>query len=172
MFRQMPGVLRSLHPTHSVAAVGPLATWLTAGHEECSTPCGVDSPYAKLLVRDGRILFLGVGLQSNTAFHTAESLSGLPYVMRPEPDLFTLIDVTGQVTQKSVLRHQTGVQRRFAALEEFLVSEGVAFRGRVGEARCLLLRGGPFLACMMSVLKHKPDFLLERHSVTTARVAG
>ena len=29
VFRQRPGVLRSVHPTHSVAALGPRGTWLT-----------------------------------------------------------------------------------------------------------------------------------------------
>src|SRR5215831_12542887 len=39
-FRKIPGVVRSLHPTHSVAALGPRAGFLTEGHENASTPCG------------------------------------------------------------------------------------------------------------------------------------
>src|SRR5262249_17025747 len=71
-FRRRPGVVRSMHPTHSVAATGPLAAWLIADHESCATPCGPGSPYAKFLDRDGQILFLGTTLNSNTAFHTIE----------------------------------------------------------------------------------------------------
>src|SRR5262249_52641015 len=38
--RAMPGAVRSLHPTHSVAAIGPRARPLIDGHELCATPCG------------------------------------------------------------------------------------------------------------------------------------
>src|SRR5690242_7932293 len=33
-FRQTPGAIRSLHPTHSVAAIGPLAKELCKDHEK------------------------------------------------------------------------------------------------------------------------------------------
>ena len=37
--RRWQGALRSLHPTHSVAALGAEAGHYTAGHEESATPC-------------------------------------------------------------------------------------------------------------------------------------
>ena len=39
LFWRRPGVLRSLHPTHSVAAWGHDAAEFIAGHEMFSTPC-------------------------------------------------------------------------------------------------------------------------------------
>src|SRR5215471_3417369 len=39
-FRAMHGSIRSLHPTHSVAAIGPRAPWIIAAHDQCTTPCG------------------------------------------------------------------------------------------------------------------------------------
>src|SRR5262249_42288298 len=80
-FRRRPGAVRRLHPTHSVAAIGPISDWLTAGHESSETPCGPGSPYVKILDRDGQILFLGTSLKSNTAFHTIEALEKVPYLM-------------------------------------------------------------------------------------------
>ena len=38
LFRQRPGVVRSLHPTHSVAALGKDAREYTAGEEKAVTP--------------------------------------------------------------------------------------------------------------------------------------
>ena len=40
VFRRRPGVLRSLHPVHSVAAWGKHAAYITEGHENCPTGCG------------------------------------------------------------------------------------------------------------------------------------
>jgi aminoglycoside 3-N-acetyltransferase len=85
VFRVMPGVTRSLHPTHSVAAAGPRAKYLTQGHEDASTPCGDGTPYAKLINERSQILFLGTTLEQNTMLHTVETFCGLPYLMRRTP---------------------------------------------------------------------------------------
>ena len=47
-FRKMEGVVRSLHPTHSVAARGKYAVEMTKDHEKSDTPMGEGSPYRKL----------------------------------------------------------------------------------------------------------------------------
>ena len=79
-FRTMPGVLRSLHPTHSVCASGPLAGELAAGHELDVTPVGPHSPFRKLAEAGGSILFLGCGLRPNTSMHGVEELVKPPYL--------------------------------------------------------------------------------------------
>ena len=58
LFRRMPGVLRSVHPTHSVAAWGEPARALIADHHRAETPCGRGTPYHRLIEGDGRLLFL------------------------------------------------------------------------------------------------------------------
>lgn len=74
IFRRSGGVVRSVHPTHPVAAWGTDAAQFVAGHHRAATPCGVESPYHRLLERDGKILFLGADIDSLTFFHTAEEL--------------------------------------------------------------------------------------------------
>jgi len=59
VFRRAPGVVRSVHPTHSVAVWGSRADAIVAGHELADTPCGRLTPYAKLLDYDGKILLAG-----------------------------------------------------------------------------------------------------------------
>ncbi|NJS39886.1 MAG: AAC(3) family N-acetyltransferase [Rhodobacteraceae bacterium] len=44
LFRRAPGAKRSLHPTHSVTALGPLAEQLTATHHQATTPSGRGTP--------------------------------------------------------------------------------------------------------------------------------
>lgn len=74
LFRRSPGVVRSVHPTHPVAAWGARAAAIIDGHHLASTPCGVGSPFARLLDERGKILLLGVGVDSMTFFHTVEEI--------------------------------------------------------------------------------------------------
>jgi aminoglycoside N3'-acetyltransferase len=60
LFRRHPGVLRSLHPTHSVCALGPLAEEMTARHHLDTFGCGPDSPFAVMDHR--RTIILGIGV--------------------------------------------------------------------------------------------------------------
>ena len=70
--RLRPNSRRSLHPTHSVVAIGPRAAEYCAGHETSVTPCGPDSPFAKLIQRKGWIVVLGSGIGKVTSYHVLE----------------------------------------------------------------------------------------------------
>ena len=70
--RRLPGARRSLHPTHSVSAVGPEAEELVSTHHEDIYPCGPLSPYGKLAEKGGVVLGLGVNTDIITQLHSAE----------------------------------------------------------------------------------------------------
>jgi aminoglycoside 3-N-acetyltransferase len=72
LFRRSPGVVRSVHPTHSVAVWGTDAESVAAGHHEAKTPCGAGTPFARMLERRGRILMLGADIDSLTFYHMVE----------------------------------------------------------------------------------------------------
>jgi len=75
VFRRSPGVVRSLHPTHSVAVWGRRADAIIAGHELAETPCGRLTPYGRLLDYDGKILLAGVPPSTMTfGYFVAEEL--------------------------------------------------------------------------------------------------
>ncbi len=71
MARTWPGALRSDHPQTSFAAIGPNAAVVTAGHA-LDSMMGDQSPLARLEQVDAKVLLLGVGYDSCTAFHLAE----------------------------------------------------------------------------------------------------
>lgn len=163
-FRKMPGVVRSLHPTHSVAAFGPRANWLVEGHELASTPCGAGTPYAKALDQDSQILFLGIGLDYNTAFHTLESLAGLSYLLRESPEVFTITEQSGASRQMPFVRHQAGIRRRYGALEGLLADVGVLHRGCVSRSSCLLLSGRAFQEYLLPKLRQDSALFLAENA--------
>jgi aminoglycoside 3-N-acetyltransferase len=98
-FRLMPGVVRSLHPTHSICAIGSKAEWLTEGQESRSFTFGRGTPFYKLCEARAKIMMLGVGLFPLTCVHTAEDLitptSEYMPVYRKEPLTFDMIDRSG-----------------------------------------------------------------------------
>ena len=172
VFRNLPGALRSLHPTHSVAAAGPLARWITEGHEMCDTPCGGGTPYAKLLEKDGQILFLGATLESNTSFHTMEAICGFPHLLRAGAESFEIIALDGTKQQRAVPQHLEGIGRRYDDMEEPLIKAGVARRGFVGSAKVLLLSGQLFAQIVAQWLRDDPLCLMaDRHQPMPASPA-
>jgi aminoglycoside 3-N-acetyltransferase len=73
-FRLRPGVIRSLHPTHSIAAYGPRAGEFLAGHEDSETPCGPNSPWRRLCDCRGSVLMIGCGTGPMTLSHGPEEV--------------------------------------------------------------------------------------------------
>jgi len=71
LFRTWPGAVRSHHPTSSIAACGPQASFVIEG-QPLDDPVGEGSPLARLYALDARVVLAGVGHDRNTALHLAE----------------------------------------------------------------------------------------------------
>ncbi|MFH1708949.1 MAG: AAC(3) family N-acetyltransferase [Planctomycetota bacterium] len=76
-FRKMPGVVRSLNPTHPYAAWGAGAEALVKNHHRVLT-MGAGSPLALLEEQDGKVALLGVGYGPNTFKHVVEQTNHTP----------------------------------------------------------------------------------------------
>ncbi len=95
MVRVLPQAHRSLHPTHPVVAVGPRAIEITAGHHKQPVAFGLDTPFFRLAKGGGKIVMIGVDLNSLTAFHVYEDLV-MPIswckVYEDNPRTFEIVD--------------------------------------------------------------------------------
>jgi len=138
--RQRPDAPRSLHPTHSASAIGKLARWFTTGHELVHTPCGFGSPYDKLADIGGKIVLIGVTQSSNTSFHSAEEIAGVPYVLRPEPLDVTLTDADGNsIEMRETCIHLWGAKRDYNIFEDPMIDLGICQVSRVGNAEVRII---------------------------------
>ncbi|HET6248479.1 MAG TPA: AAC(3) family N-acetyltransferase [Tepidisphaeraceae bacterium] len=81
-----PDARRSLHPSHSVAAIGPRADDYLRDHLTHGVWAD-QSPIGRLILNDGYILSIGVGHDRTTAYHIAEIAMNVPCL-----DMFANID--------------------------------------------------------------------------------
>jgi aminoglycoside 3-N-acetyltransferase len=160
-FRTMPEALRSLHPTHSLVALGPKARSLIAGHEAARTPCGADTPYARMIEERAQILFLGTTLDQNTIFHTLEAYAGSPYLLREEDEAFSITDASGSTKTMHFRRHERGPDRRFAAITPLLEAAGILRKGRVGASESLIVECAQMTDLVLQRMRCDPAFLVQ-----------
>ena len=71
IFRRTPGVKRSIHPTHSLCAIGKHADWLLEDHHKSDFCYSPDSPFARLIEIGAKEISIGV-FPTSITFHYME----------------------------------------------------------------------------------------------------
>ena len=143
MFRKRPGVIRSLHPTHSMSALGREAASFVSGEENAHSPCPRTGCWGKLYDRRATILFLGCSLKRNTFIHGVEEWNDVPNRLGKEPIEYTLIAPDGQRLTASVRPHHTEppvteVSQRYDKMEPAFIAGNAIRRGHFGDAPCVI----------------------------------
>ncbi len=77
---------RSLHPTKSVCAIGPLAEELTSEHSKSPYPYDSNSPYQKIFKYNAIIVGLGVKTTYLSCVHTVDDFLRETFPVRPYHD--------------------------------------------------------------------------------------
>lgn len=138
-FRQRSNAIRSLHPTHSAAAIGANAITLTQDHIDSVTPCDARSPYGKLpTLPDSFILLIGVTHISNTTFHYIEEIAGVDYHIQPGFVRAKIIVDDHEIIRHLML-HAYGTKRDFDIMEPLFLERGVQQNGIIGSATLRLV---------------------------------
>lgn len=158
-FRHRPEAIRSLHPTHSVAAIGKQAEYLTRDHHNCATPCGRNSPYIRIGELGGKVVFLGVTLDCCTMLHGVEELAKSPYHLQSEPVQARIIDEKGRKITRELFIHQYGADRQFTVLEPIFLRENIIKIGQIGDAEIRILNVNTAIKRSLELLGNNPDFL-------------
>lgn len=161
VFRQRPGVHRSLHPTHSLAALGEQAESFVAGEEKINTPCGRGGAYYKLWQRDAQILLIGVNFTRNTFIHGVEEWDGAEGgISQSKTDLY-VINHGGQRLHTPQYRHCAPLSSEtFTKLEPEALQKGILSLGHFGDATTRLMKAAPLRAMVAPLLQKNPRHLL------------
>ena len=153
--RARPNAARSLHPTHSVAAIGPLAREITKGHER-TTAFGRGSALFKVLQVGGKILQLGVTHTSNSMMHVAEEIVDVPYLEKQRYVGFKTAG--GKVMHKWIRR--PGCSKGFDAIEDALQESGAIAETMIGGCRARLMTARAVVDAAVEALNFDTEALL------------
>lgn len=131
VFRKLPGVYRSMHLTDSVCAWGKYADYLTSEHHYCLRPHEKNSPFERFISLKGKILLIGVHLDTLTLLHASEdAIEDFKYpVYLKEPVEYDIIDRNGHVMKSKTMVHnpEMSVKRRCNDLWKHFIDMGFAF---------------------------------------------
>lgn len=154
--RRRPAAVRSLHPTHSVAAAGAHAVRLTQDHVLSVTPCDELSPYGKLAaLPDAFIVLLGVTHESSTMFHHVEEMAGVDYHMQPGFVQATIVRGEERI-RRHLLLHRYGTPRDFSVMEPLFLEQGIQRQVQIGAATVRLVNvAGMVRATLRAVMADK-----------------
>jgi aminoglycoside 3-N-acetyltransferase len=106
LFRRSPGVVRSLHPTHSICAIGPLAEKLTSGHHAALTRTGYGTPFE--FMNHHRTMIVGLGVEYYRCLtHTLTAIDMMggeyPVELKRKPIPAVMIDSDGNKLPYNVI---------------------------------------------------------------------
>jgi aminoglycoside 3-N-acetyltransferase len=138
-FLLMDGVIRSIHPTHSICAYGKYAADITSEHLMDETPVGPHSPFIKLMSYNGKILFIGNILASCTFMHGLEEIVGSPYVLEKKRTHYIIENKDGSIIEKDMFAHNfKGWEQQYQRIKDILRYPEIK-TGKVGKADCYLI---------------------------------
>ena len=178
---RFPGVERSLHPTHSVCALGPQARYLTEAHHLASSTFGKQSPWDRLIEIGGKVMGLGIPMAPGGLYHPLEDLMAdefpLPVRMKETYQL-KCMHPSGELIEVPVVPLDPAFSERRidhpsrADLREYFWQEftrvGLLRVGQVGEARTWWMPARDFFDHLVRLMREgitiyaTPDELAQR----------
>ncbi len=164
LFRKRPGVYRSLHPSHSVAAYGKDAEEFVSGEEESHSPCARGGCWGKLYDRKAKVLFLGCPLTKNTFLHGVEEWNNIPDRLTEQEAEFSVKLPDGSFKTVFVKKHSNSrypdISKFYDKMEPAFLAKGIAREGRFGDARCVFADAVGMADLTSAYLQKNPDLFL------------
>lgn len=169
IFRQRQGVLRSMHPTHSMAVYGPGAEEYIRGEENCTTPCTPGGCWSRLKDVDGKILLVGVTHARNTFIHAIEELYDVPERLTEATTDFYVKMPDGSLKKVAMHRHynrkMAHISEAFDKMMEGYFRTGAAVKVSLGDAECILCDARRLVEVTATILKQEINCFIDREEI-------
>ncbi|MBQ8597895.1 MAG: AAC(3) family N-acetyltransferase [Lachnospiraceae bacterium] len=144
VFRQREGVVRSLHPTHSIAAYGKGAEEYIQGEENATSPCPPGGCWDRLKDVGAKILLLGVTHGRNTYIHSVDEVLKVQDRFTDHPTLMHIVMPDGSIKDVQMYRHYNrtlgtdAFSDKFDKMKQAFYDLGAAKAVKFGDADCIL----------------------------------
>jgi len=171
LFKERPGTYRSLHPTHSVAAIGERAKTYVSRDDVVHTPCPRSGCFGGLYDEEAYILFLGAPLTSNTYIHSLEEMLEIPDRLAQKPRQITIQLSENESTIIELYGHNNShgdVSKNYDKIKEALLYKGIAKEVVIGDARSYLIEVKPMADLVVGFLNKDPDLFVDKRPVIAA----
>jgi aminoglycoside 3-N-acetyltransferase len=161
IFRKRKGVLRSLHPTHSVAIMGKDSVDFVKDEHLINTPCGRTGCWGKFLDMDFKIIFLGCSTQCNTYLHGVEEWLIVPDRLTDGYENLKIIMPDKTVFDRPMRRHYNkigNISDNYDKIQPYMQERGLVAAGKFGDADCYVERAVDIYNVTAELLKENMDF--------------
>lgn len=160
-FRTMEGVIRSIHPTHSVCGIGNYAKEMLGTHQLDQTPCGPHSPYKLLSEIGGQILLIGCGLEANTSMHGVEELIEPEYLFE-DTHKYRVYNEKREKNYVDCKRHGfKNVKQCYGRLADLLEEGKTIKKGKILNADCYLIDAKAMWKVAYDKMQENPLYFVE-----------
>lgn len=169
VFRKRPGVVRSLHPTHSMAAYGKDAQDYIKGEENRTTPCAPEGCWGRLKEKKAKILLVGVTHTRNTYIHSIEESFGIPERFTEQPVRFQVKMPDGSLKEVDMYRHfnkkEEHISETYDKMLEGYEKTGAAKKVRLGDADCILCDAEKLFEVTGRILQKEKNCFIDREYI-------
>jgi len=162
LFRKRKGVLRSLHPTHSISIIGKDKEYFVKDEHLIDTPCGRKGCWGKLLDMDFKIMFLGCGTKCNTFIHGVEEWNNVPNRLTKYYQKLKIVMPDGTIFDRDMIRHDDGgtrgVSENYDKIQPYMEERRLALKGKFGNADCVVEKARDIYDVTSELLRENVDF--------------
>ena len=160
LFMKRTGAVRSMHPTHSVTAMGSRAKTYVQRDSDVYTPCPRNGCFGGLYDENAQLLFLGATLKTNTFIHSIEEWLNIPDRINPQSRKIKLLFEDGDVKEIDFYGHYStrgDVSKNYDKLLIPMLHMGIAKEVKIGDALSHVVEVKPMTDWVVGLLKENPS---------------
>ncbi len=168
LFMKREGTIRSMHPTHSVTAMGKRAKEYVARDNEVNSPCPEHGCFGGLYDEDAQILLLGVTFIRNTYIHAIEEMLDIPNRIATKPRRLKIVNEDGSVREVDHYYHYSthgSISLNYDKVRQPLMDLGIVKEVKIGDAVSYLVKVRPMSDWVKKLLEESPDIFSDNNPI-------